>query len=272
VNASSFRRKLRGGCQSHLITCDDANSYAVKFQNNPQHRRVLVNELVSAVLLEYLQIATPASALVRVSREFLCANPDVGVTVAGKRLSVEPGFHFGSCYPGEPDRVAVYDFLPDPLLRRVANRHHFLGMLAFDKWVGNADGRQSIFFRTRVVAGQAGGSVPGIVASMIDHGFAFGGPEWMFLRSPVQGLYLRRAVYEDVSGLKAFEPWLALIENFPSEVIDRAWKSVPAEWLIGEDEPRLHDLLERLYRRRCEIPELLQECRSARPTPFPNWY
>jgi hypothetical protein len=33
----------RGGAQSHLMRCSDENYCAVKFQNNPQHRRVLVN-------------------------------------------------------------------------------------------------------------------------------------------------------------------------------------------------------------------------------------
>jgi len=36
---------MRGGAQSHLMRCDDGY-YVVKFQNNPLHRRVLVNELL----------------------------------------------------------------------------------------------------------------------------------------------------------------------------------------------------------------------------------
>ncbi len=35
---------MRGGAQSHLMRCDDGYYYVVKFQNNPQHRRILVNE------------------------------------------------------------------------------------------------------------------------------------------------------------------------------------------------------------------------------------
>ena len=44
----------------------------------------------------------------------------------------------------------VYDFLPDTLLDKVVNANEFLGVLAFDKWMGNADARQSIFFRARL--------------------------------------------------------------------------------------------------------------------------
>jgi hypothetical protein len=41
---------MRGGAQSHLMRCDDGYYYVVKFQNNPQHRRILVNELLGTRL------------------------------------------------------------------------------------------------------------------------------------------------------------------------------------------------------------------------------
>jgi hypothetical protein len=43
-------RRMRGGAQSHLMRCDDGYYYVVKFQNNPQHTRVLVNELLGTRL------------------------------------------------------------------------------------------------------------------------------------------------------------------------------------------------------------------------------
>ena len=39
-------RRMRGGAQSHLMLGADDNMYVVKFQNNPQHMRVLANELL----------------------------------------------------------------------------------------------------------------------------------------------------------------------------------------------------------------------------------
>jgi hypothetical protein len=44
-------RKMRGGAQAHLLEADDGHWYVVKFRNNPQHRRILVNERLSATLL-----------------------------------------------------------------------------------------------------------------------------------------------------------------------------------------------------------------------------
>ena len=39
-------RRMRGGAQAHLMRCADDNYYVVKFQNNPQGRRILANELL----------------------------------------------------------------------------------------------------------------------------------------------------------------------------------------------------------------------------------
>ena len=55
-------RKMRGGAQSHLLEADDGRWYVVKFRNNPQHRRILINEMLSAVFLDYLKISAPVIA------------------------------------------------------------------------------------------------------------------------------------------------------------------------------------------------------------------
>src|SRR5438477_486280 len=52
---------MRGGAQSHLMRASDGNFYVVKFQNNPQHPRVLVNEWLATRMAERigLPVATP---------------------------------------------------------------------------------------------------------------------------------------------------------------------------------------------------------------------
>ena len=272
IDACRLIRKMRGGAQSHLIEAVDGNFYVVKFLNNPQHRRILVNELLSAVFLEYLKIAAPETALIQVSGAFLEANPEVHLTLGSRRIAVEPGWHFGSRYPGDPDRTAVYDFLPDALLPKVVNLEDFRAVLVFDKWVANADGRQSVFYRAMVHGNGAGHEAgrPGFVARMIDNGFAFNGPNWDFPDSAVQGLYARRTVYESVRSLDDFRPWLDLVTHFPEEVVDRAWKGVPPNWLDGEEDA-FDQLLEQLYARSKRVPQLIEACREGRSNPFPNW-
>lgn len=272
LNARRHVRKMRGGAQAHLIEADDGQFYVVKLRENPQHRRVLINESVSAVFLRYLELSAPEVVIVSVSPEFLAANPEVGIRLASQVVPASPGWHFGSRYPGDPGTIAVYDFVPDALLLGVVNLRDFLGILAFDKWAGNADGRQCVFFRSRIHEWSAARteSHPGFLAWMIDHGFAFNGPYWDFPDSPLQGLYHRPLVYEQVRSLRDFEPWLERISNFPLEVMDEAYRRVPLQWLNG-DLDTLEALLENLLRRRKRVPELIEQCRNCRPALFPNW-
>ena len=43
-------RRMRGGAQSQLMLGADGKLWVVKFQNNPQHIRVLANELIATRL------------------------------------------------------------------------------------------------------------------------------------------------------------------------------------------------------------------------------
>jgi len=77
-------------------------------------------------------------------------------------------------------------------------------------------------------------------------------------------------VYETVYSLEDFEPWLEQVIHFPEEVIDQAWKRIPADWIDGEEDA-LAELLERLFERRARVPELIAACRGTRVNPFPGW-
>jgi len=274
IHARRLIRKMRGGAQAHLMECDDGHFYVVKFLNNPQHRRILTNEWFASIFLNYLQISTPATAMVDLSREFLAENPDVHIQLGSRRMAVEPGWHFGSRYPGDPAKVMVYDFIPDLLMEKIVNRNEFLGVLAFDKWIGNADARQSIFFRARVQQWSPSATDSpqrlGFVAHMMDHGYVFDGPHWTFSDSPLQGLYFRPSVYRNVTSLDDFQPWLDRLVHFPEEVVDEALKQIPPAWLAG-DEPLLEALLEKLMARRKRVPDLIRDSKHGRVNPFPDW-
>jgi len=273
-HARRLIRKMRGGAQAHLLEADDGNFYVVKFKNNPQHRRILINELVASVFLRYLRISAPEAALIQVSDEFLARNPDVYIALGSRRLPVEPGWHFGSRFPGHPERLAVYDFVPDALLSKVVNRNEFMGVLAFDKWVGNADSRQAIFYRASVrepAMAAGSGMRVGFVALMMDHGYVFNGPHWEFVDSPLHGLYYRPAVYENVRSMGDFQPWLERILHFPDEVMDEAFRRIPTDWLDSEEEDALERMFARLRNRRQRVPDLIRDSRNGRVNPFPKW-
>ena len=275
LRARTLIRKMRGGAQAHLIEATDSAFYVVKFTNNPQHRRILVNEWLASAFLRHLQIHVPETAAIELTEDFIASSPELYLSIGTRREPVPPGIHFGSRMAVHPDRVAVFDFLPDKLLNKIENRVDFLGTLVFDKWASNVDSRQAVFFRARAktwtpLKGEAPARV-GFFAQMIDHGFAFNGPHWEFQDSPVQGLYFRTAVYEEVSSLDSFQPWLDMVRNFPLEVIDSAWKQIPRDWL-REDESPLEDLLESLVKRRSRVAELIEDARRQRAAVFPNWH
>ena len=274
VNARHFIRKMRGGAQSHLLEADDGHCYIVKFQNNPQHRRILVNEWIAGEILSHLQIAAPEQRMISISAEFLERNPDVSLRLGTRPIPVEPGWHFGSRHPGTPQATAIYDFIPDALLGQVANADQFLAALVFDRWVANSDHRQTIFFRAQLKDWLARPGIPhrkmGFVALVIDNGFVFNGPNWDFPESAITGLYNRRMVYAKVRSMDDFDPWLHRVMNFPEEVLDRALRQIPPEW-IGEDDAALMKMLEKLLARRKRIPELLHASRKAQDNPFPLW-
>ncbi len=274
VRARKLIRKMRGGAQAHLMEGDDGSFYVVKFTNNPQHRRILVNEWLSCSFLRYLQIHVPHTALIELTPEFIRANPELYLSVGSRRETIPPGIHFGSRLAVHPERVAIFDFLPDKLLGKIENRVDFLGTLIFDKWVGNTDSRQAVFFRARAktwtpLRGETPARV-GFFAQMIDHGYAFNGPVWEFRDSPLQGLYFRTSVYDSVQSLDSFQPWLAMVENFPVEVVDSAWKEIPRHW-VEDDEEALEQMLEALMKRRSRVGQLIQEMQQKRSSAFANW-
>jgi hypothetical protein len=149
----------------------------------------------------------------------------------------------------------------------------FAGAVAFDKWMGNADARQSIFFRAGLRQSFPSARHPsrsGFVAHMVDHGFVFNGPDWNFPESPLQGLYFRPNVYRNIRSLDDFQPWLDRVVRFPEAVVSEAQNQIPPEWMLG-DEAALAALLEKLMSRRRRVPDLIADSVGGRANPFPDW-
>src|SRR5467141_1041657 len=262
-------RRMRGGAQSHLMRCSDKNYYVVKFQNNPQHRRILVNELLGTRLAARLGLPTVPVEIGDVSEELIRLTPELAVELPRARIPCQPGLQFGSRYPGDPRQLTLHDFLPDDQLREVENLHDFAGMLVFDKWTRNTNGRQTVFFSEQGQAAEQ--AATRYKTKMIDQGFCFNAVEWNFPDAPLRGLYARNRVYEGVTGRESFAPWIERIEKRITErVFDELIREIPPEW-YADDLDALQRLVAQLYKRRTLVPELLLAAKNTTRHPFPNW-
>ena len=303
VKALEQIRRMRGGAQSHLMRCSDGNYYVVKFQNNPQHRRILVNELLGTRLASRLGLPTAPVEVVEVGAELIRLTPELCIELPRSRTPCTAGLQFGSRYPGDPRQMALHDFLPDEKLREVENLHDFAGMLVFDKWVCNTNGRQTVFFEDE--SRRAGGGSPGEVARgtlsrgeglrngsreeareelredagrgrayrtvMIDQGFCFNAGEWNFPDAPLRGLYARSRVYEGVTGMDSFGPWLERLEKRITEkVLAELAEEIPPAW-YEDDYDAVLRVLEQLQRRKRRVEELILSAKSSNRQPFGSW-
>jgi hypothetical protein len=262
-------RRMRGGAQSHLMRCSDAHYYVVKFQNNPQHRRILVNEMLGTKLAARLGLPTVPAAVVEVSEQLIRLTHDLAIELGRSRIPCAPGLQFASRYPGDPRRLALHDFLPDEQLRAVENLHDFAGMLVFDKWTCNTNGRQTLFYQEMREGSER--PAPAYRAVMIDQGFCFNAGEWNYPDAPLRGLYTRNRVYEGVTGMESFAPWLErLASRMTERVLDEASREIPPEW-YADDHDALYRLLEQLHRRRNRVADLILDAKKSSRQPFPNW-
>jgi hypothetical protein len=258
-------RRMRGASQPYLLRCADESNYVVKFQNNPQHVRILANEMLAArlAMLMGLPVATPA--FVEVPPGLIRGTPPLELEIGSRRELCLAGLQFGSRYPGAPSQTLVVDFLPDRLLGRVKGLASvFLGGFVFDKWTCNCDGRQVVFHRS------VNDEDPAYSALLIDQGFCFNDGDWSFPDSPIRGLYPRRLVYAEVQGLKSFEPFLSRVENLDSSQIGDCISQMPGEW-CGPDPGKLNQLAETLYKRRRGIRQAIIDAKNSSLKPFPNW-
>jgi hypothetical protein len=254
---------MRGGAQSQLMLGADGKLWVVKFQNNPQHLRVLANELIATRLAEAAGLTVPATDVVEVTEWLIANTPGMHVEMShGQSEKYRAGLQFGSQFIGGLMPGQVFDYLPEQQLDEVRNLHEFAGMLALDKWTGNCNGRQAVFDRRPRERKYR--------ATFIDQGFCFNAGEWTFPDSPLRGVYQRNRVYAGVTGWKSFEPWLGRIEGMEAETLWRIAEIVPPEW-YGGDMATIEQLMEKMLARRGRVRELIASFRDSNREPFPMW-
>jgi hypothetical protein len=255
-------RRMRGGAQGQLMLGADGHVYVVKFQNNPQHRRVLANELMASRLAAAAGLTVPETELVEVSSWLIENTPELEIDLGSTHVRCQAGLQFGSRFAGGTMPGQVMDFLPEEQMAELRNLGEFAGILALDKWTGNANGRQAVFARRQRERRYK--------AVFIDFGYCFHAGEWRFEDAPLRGVYYRNDVYREIAGWDSFEPWLTRLETMPAETIWETANLVPPEW-YGDDPAEMEALVEKLLRRQTRIRELVEAFGNSDRRPFPKW-
>lgn len=261
VLAVQHIRRMRGGAQGQLMLGADGHPYVVKFQNNPQHRRVLANEFLASRLARATGLTAPETELVDVSEWLVMHTPELEIDLGRTRVRCEAGLQFGSRFAGGLMPGQVVDYLPEEQLAEVKNLGEFAGILALDKWTGNSNGRQAVFTRRQRERRYQ--------AVFIDFGYCFHAGEWRFEDSPLRGVYYRNDVYSEVTGWESFEPWLTRVETMAEETVWAAANEVPPQWY--GDQAEMETLIEKLLARRSRIRELIEMFGKSDRRPFPKW-
>lgn len=247
----SIERRLRGGTQALLVRDESGNAYVAKCVGNPQGTRTLINEWIVSRLLQHLRVSTPEVRALRFERGIPGDNL-LEFQTGNRRTPVPDGVHFGSLCPVDPERKAIFDFLPRRLLHKVVNLPDLLMAYVFDKWVHQMDSRQAIFIRER--SAESSGLFR---AYLIDHGLSFGGSRWELQDTGLAGLYQDRSIYGEPEFEAAAHDNVDRIQQLSDTDLFLIENEIPAEWLQREDRGEMTRLLELLCDRRAGLHDTI---------------
>src|ERR1700680_2005667 len=124
---------MRGGAQGHMMRCSDGNFYVVKFRNNPQHLRVLANELLATRLAEAAGLPVPSTEVVEVGDWLVENSSELNIQLSGSVIRCQPGLQFGSRYVVDPLQGQIFDSFPPAMLERVQTLGPLPGCLPLER-------------------------------------------------------------------------------------------------------------------------------------------
>lgn len=256
LSAARYVRRLNGGTQAHLIQASDGGLYAVKFQNNPFSARALASEFLATRLGLWLGLPMPHVEVIEV--------PDRLINRELLRIEIDDRQQLVRCASGRQLALRylshVLEALPKGSALEVSNRQDFIRVLPFDQWTANCDNRQAVFTKYKK---------RNYRAVFIDQHNCFNAGRWTFPDFLHYAVYDQAQVYEEVTGWSWFEPILSRIEKITRFDLWKIATEIPPEW-YQHDTTALSRLIERLYKRRLSVRELVNKFRTS-SNPFPRW-
>ncbi|MNW33493.1 hypothetical protein D3C74_104560 [compost metagenome] len=233
INASRIAAPIKNGStKPYYIIGEDGNTYAVKFKENPQGIKSIINEYICSELAKILLLPVPEPALVNVSPDFL--------SIYGKTLGdfigeeVTHGFHFGT-----QKIKKAYAIETGAMIELATNINVISELFIFDLFICNSDrdsnGGNLLFDakEKKIV--------------ILDHTHAFDlGTIWdaqqlrMRIGMPFQLLNPNGFVYKKlIPYVGGFNPFKSILDKLNGMTHEQIWHiidSVPDEWLLSSEE------------------------------------
>ena len=200
-------------------------------------------------MLRRLGVLTPATCVLELTDD--AAVSDLHFTLTHKQIPVVSGLHFGSLCPVDPDREAIFDFLPVKLTPNMVNPGDFVAALVLDTFLGQTDTRQVIFTRDRK-------SRKGFAAHFIDWGQAFGGSAWQIWDPRRSSTHWDRSIYQSLDVESLCARAVEVLLSITREEIENVAKEIPDVWFTEKDREEFGHLLSSLMRRRQRLAILVE--------------
>ncbi|MDQ2842108.1 MAG: hypothetical protein M3Y72_13915 [Acidobacteriota bacterium] len=242
---------MRSNSRSFLVEGTTGKHYVAKLAGGLNGNRLLVNELLSARLLQHIGVATPRVCLLEVPEA--CSQRALSVSEQGEAFHPEPGLLLGSECPVDPTVTAIFDFLPRWLYERgrVRNPTDLAAVFAFDRWVSYTGLRAKFFVRN------ANDSDRRLQMYTIGGAAAFGGRTWQFADDGL-GLVWRTHLYGLLDMKYLCEDAIARIGILTEQDIHEHCDHVPDDWLTeGDRHILLTEVVGTLLRRGSQLPSIV---------------
>jgi hypothetical protein len=257
IKAVAYLDAAKGKAKSQIIRGEDGRNYYVKFQQNPQGTRVLVNELVSNGIARFLGVPSPEGVLIEINREFLEINPALQ-SKFGERL-ILPGLHFGT----EEIKNLYPASLPPAIFLKISNKADIAAIIVFDILMFNTDrNNEGNYLVSTNSAGKA-------YLHVIDHGHCLGGPNWnaALLRDPIDGGIgaIVKPMANLIDGVDPFKTPLSKLHELTKLHLENTLLAIPTEWNLTQDEKSA--IIDFIMERKIYVESILNQNHNL----FPFW-
>jgi hypothetical protein len=243
----------QGSSGAQYMASDDGTQYVVKFKENGQGLRVLVNELVANAIALHLDLPCPKGVIAEISDELIkIANIP---PIQGRAVS--SGCHFATKRIMNP-----YSNPPTQLIGQASNRNTYPGIVLFDILTFNSNRNNA----GNYIVVNAGANIEFYI---IDHGHCFGNPNWDVSLVQKIGTWnsqnLMNEIAECITGNDPFRIYIQKIRSISDDFINKIIDEVPAEWQLLQSEKEA--LRSFLIGQRDRIEEIILGSKGR----FPYW-